>query len=196
MNKFSQILISLSLISLANMAFAFQTGSFLGLQLGEVNTHYDASDLGATSADVRNYSFTGRAIIGHQILPNFGIEVGVLAMRKIRVKNINATSSDARLKQYAVDIMARVNWTFAKNLDAIARAGASYLYAIPDDSLRNLSINDFSRRRVAHYRPTFGTGIAFHTSDAFALEASWQHILKHRALADVDFIALGFNLYA
>lgn len=196
MNKIYQLLISILLISFANVAMAFQLGSFIGLQLGEANTHYRANDIGTMSADIRNFSFTGRAIMGHQILPNLALELGALAMPKVRVKNINETQTNARVKQYAVDIMARVNWTFAKNLDAIGRAGVSYLYAVPDNSLRNLSFNDFANRRVAHYRPTFGAGVAFHTTNAFTLEASWQHILKHRALADVDFIAMGFNLYS
>lgn len=196
MNKIYQMLILIWATLSATHAQAFQLGSFIGLQLGEVNTHYRATDLGTQSADVRNFAFTGRGILGHQLLPNLGVELGVLAMRKIRVKGINGSSNNARIKQYAVDFMARVNWTFASNLDVIGRAGVSYLYAVPDNALRDLSFNDFSKRRVAHYRPTFGVGIAYHTTSAFALEASWQHILKHRALADVDFVAIGFALYA
>lgn len=177
------------------MAHALPPGPIVGLQLGETNTHFKAGKGGLTSADIRNFSFNGRFFVGSQITSIFGYELGYLRIRKVRVLNINQTSENGLIKKHGLDALLRVNWRFAPDLDLIGRFGASYLIAAPDGTVRKFSFNDYRKKHVAHYRPLLGIALSYKGAFPVGIEASWIHLLEHRALAKLDFVAVGLTFY-
>lgn len=177
------------------IACALPPGPILGIQLGETHAHLKTSTLGHMSADIRNFAFNGRIFIGNQVTSILGYEIGYLRVRNVRVLNINQTGQSGKVKQHALDALVRVNWRFAPQLDAIGRFGASYLIAVPDSTVRQFSNNDFSKKHIGHYRPAFGVGLSYKANFPVSVEASWLHLLEHRALAKLDFIAIGATLF-
>jgi OmpA-like transmembrane domain len=195
MNKIHQHFVFFLVGMLPCLAAALPPGPILGIQLGETNTHLEAYRSGLESADIRNFAFNGRAFIGTQVTNLLGYEIGYLRIRNIRVLNINNSNENGTITQRSVDFLSRINWHFAPSLDLVGRFGASYLIAKPSHVIRNFSTNDYTKHRIAHYRPTFGLGLSYKAELPIGIEASWIHLMEHRALPKLDFIALGLTLY-
>ena len=164
---------------------------YLGGFLGETITGYTSQRVGLTQADVRNYQFGGRLFAGWQWREELAIETGVWALRALRLKSINGTTTSANVRQAVVDVVLKASYPLPHHYTASARMGVGYYRAKPDPTLRAISTNDYARERVAHFRPVMGLGLSYAVSDRWSVDAHWLHILSHRALPAVDGIFLG-----
>lgn len=183
------------LAPLALNAHAATKGFFLGADLGEKNSHFSASKMGVTSADPRNYGVAGRLLAGYQYNQYIGFEAAYMKLHNARILNINGIGTNGNISEYMVDLLIDAFWPFANGYFLQGQIGGGYLSAKPDGALQALSTNDYAGSKVAHFRPVFGLGAGYSFNDQFSIAAKWMHVLEHRALPEVNFIALNFTYH-
>lgn len=184
----TKIFLTLLLCFSSHAAFS---NPYIGLQLGETNSHYNASRAGLMSVDSRNLGFSGRAYAGYAFNSLIGIEGGYLKFKDTRLKNMNNTGIAGKIQEHSWDALLKATWPFENGYTLFGRFGAAYANASPNKALRSLSTNDYRKNNVSHVRPIFGLGIAYQINTHLSVDASWLHLLKHRAIPEGDLVAIG-----
>lgn len=137
-------------------------GFVVGVQGGYGDTHW--SDRRGWS-DVDNTGFAGRGYLGFDFTKYVGIESGVTYLPKTTFDGVS--SSDLSIRNYAIDLLAKLSVPFTPVFSVYAKAGGSYLNS-------KLEVSGFGSSTETHIGPAFGVGAAYEVVPNLAIDLSWM----------------------
>ena len=209
----------------AMAANAAAPGVYVTGQLGYANTHMGNK---TNIADINNYlegvggieitpsnpkdknlgnnGLAGRVALGYQFNQNFAVEAGYLQLSQ---KKVNGTQNDFigtppgtfKLRQNAVDLLAKAILPVADNINLYAKLGVAYLTTTvasdpeglptPTTSHLNQAVNVAKHK----FAPEAALGVSFDITPNVSIDTSWTHIqpLGSNKPGNIDFVAVGLG---
>ena len=169
---------------------------YLGVQLGNSETHYNKSGFDDTTnskdainGTVNTSGFGSRALVGLQFNPNWAAEVGYTYFGNTNGHDLNysdgTNNKSGTIKQEAYDISGKGIWPLAKEINVYGKLGIAYLRS------KVTTNNNFSKNRNK-IKPLLGAGIGFNITQHFTIDASYIRIFKSGRIQDADLISIGF----
>ncbi len=139
-------------------------GFVVGAQGGYADTHWDdfSGNPGERSL-VKDTGFTARGFLGFDFNKYLGLEAGYTYLPKVTVTG----DDSSEIKNYAVDLLAKLSVPVTNVFSVYAKAGGSYL-----DS--KLEIEGTDSRTNSHIGPAFGVGAAYEVVPNLAIDLSWM----------------------
>lgn len=182
---YKKIALACALISCSSVAFAGETGWYLGLQAGYADTDYSTSDSANYFKNTLNVSGTskqsndnsgavGRVYLGYQFMDYLAAEVGYSYYEKYDYNNlygVNNASGD--LQQQTGDLVLKPILPLSQKFDLYAIAGAAYVHtqASVDSTAKNAGITDKTQTAV---RPEYGLGAEMYFKQYWSVDLSWR----------------------
>lgn len=146
-------------------------GFVLGAQAGYADTHWDnlnesLNAFGQTfTTELDSKGFAGRLFAGYDFNHYFGAELGYIYLPKVDVKINGDKVGD--IKNYAVDLLGKLNAPIANGFSVYAKAGVAYLKSSANDNA------DDNLDSTSHVGPAFGVGLAYQITPQFSADLSW-----------------------
>ena len=148
------------------------SGFVVGVQGGYGDTHW--SDL-RNGSDVKDTGFAARGFIGFDLNQYFGIESGYTYLPKTTLKGV--PSSELEIKNYAIDLLAKLSIPVTPVFSLYAKAGGSYLNS-------KLEVSGLGSSTETHIGPAFGVGAAYEVVPNLAIDLSWMRFSGGNAFKD------------
>jgi opacity protein-like surface antigen len=191
-------LASFSIISVANAQNYFcprppictTGGIVIGVQGGYANTHWDnvenignnpiSDDLfeDVDSSTSKDDGFAGRVYLGFDITPFFGIESGYAFLPNANITTFFEDGTDVagNIKNYAIDVLAKLMIPVVNGFSVYAKAGAGYFHSdFQNFSSTNPDIEvDNSNDSASHIGPAYGVGAAYEVIPNLVVDLSWM----------------------
>jgi opacity protein-like surface antigen len=146
-------------------------GFVIGLEGGYADTHWD--NLAVTHLSISDSGFAGRAFLGYDFNQYFGVESGFIFLpdAKFSVDNIDA---DAKIRNYAIDLLAKVSVPVTSGFKLYAKAGAGYF-----NSKLSSSLPGEEGQTNSHVGPAFGVGAGYEVVPNLTINLSWMRYSGH-----------------
>lgn len=142
-------------------------GFVVGIQGGYADQHWDNLFSPAVApANVKDTGFSARGFVGYDINKMFGVETGYTYFPKTTISGVQ----NFDIKNYAVDLLAKLSVPVTNVFSVYAKAGGSYLDAKADSTVAGVS-NSSSH---SHIGPAFGVGAAYEVVPNLAVDLSWM----------------------
>jgi OOP family OmpA-OmpF porin len=170
--------VSATSVAATAMSGKNDSGFVVGVQGGYGDTHW--SDLAQNSADRNDTSdtgFAGRGFVGFDFNKYFAIESGFTYLPKTTFDGV--ASSDESIKNYAVDLLAKLSIPVSPVFSLYAKAGGSYLNS-------KLEMSGFGSSTETHIGPAFGVGAAYEVVPNLAIDLSWMRFSGGNKFKDID----------
>lgn len=163
-------------------------GFVIGLQGGYADTHwdnvlnvfnntdiFDTFGFQATSVDIDDQGFAARGFLGYDFNRYFGLEAGYtyLPKAKVNVGFLNGASASNSVKNYTVDLLAKLMIPVVDGFGLYAKAGAAYFKS----SWSNPVVDDTGTTvvdDVSHVGPAFGVGATYEIVPNLNADLSWM----------------------
>jgi len=200
------LLVLVSTFMISTTAFAVITPSwYLGLQLGQTDTNYSASDFDGlasatppfASVSVDSDGFGGRAYAGYQHNENFAFEVGYTYFAKTDVDGIpifgeneqegqQIGSTDGDVRQYALDASVKAMFPLTYGLAVYGRLGVAFVN--PDESGSLPDVDD-------EFNFVYGAGISYDLLPNVVIDFSYTRINGSGDVQDTELTAVGLQYH-
>ncbi len=169
-------------------------GFVIGAQGGYADTHWDntlnffnlINTIGAdgddVSSDVKDSGFAARLYLGYNVNHNFGIEAGYVFLPNAKVTLTDNTSGDSqtiKIKNYAIDLVAKLMVPVSDGFGLYAKAGGAYFHSTYDPNsgtFTNLDgVTQSSYDTASHFGPAYGVGAFYEFNQNIGIDLSWMH---------------------
>ncbi|MCK4869775.1 MAG: outer membrane beta-barrel protein [Gammaproteobacteria bacterium] len=197
------IALGLAPMAFANGAYApatFTPGIYVGVQGGWGTTGWDA--LKSSSVSVKNYNgLAGRIFAGYDFHKNFAVEGGFtywFNRAKVSVAGLRATSTDYRVRNWALDLVGKIKAEVYQNVELYAKAGVDYVHTKWDTAYPGLN------KSYGNVNLVYGVGATYYFTPQISADLSWTRFNGRQKTAHskyqpyLDMVALGvaykFNL--
>jgi len=157
----------LAIANTGSFASAFSVnenaGFVIGAQGGYANEHWD--NLAPSSSSVNDTGFAARGYIGYDVNQFFGFESGYTYLPKTTVDG-----QSGNVKNYAIDLLAKLSIPVSSVLNIYAKAGEGYL----NSRFSGGGAGYANDQTNTHIGPVFGVGAAYEIIPNLAIDVSWM----------------------
>lgn len=171
-------------------------GFVIGAQGGYADTHWDnvlnsfnlvdTIDIDGVAdtvtSDVKDSGFAARLYLGYDVNRFFGIEAGYVFLPNAKVTLTDTSSglsTTPKIKNYAIDILAKLVVPVAEGFGIYAKAGGAYFHSKYDPNsgtftnLDGVTQSNFSN--TSHFGPAYGVGAFYEFNQNVGIDLAWMH---------------------
>lgn len=178
--------------ALAN-AEANASGIYLGAQAGVADTHFTKSSLGITSGSIHDTGLAGGVFTGYQFNQNWAAELGFTQFSNTKINNIDGTGVDGKVRENAVDLVAKGILPLQDNFSLIGKLGAAFVTAMPSASGYGVTANGGTTHKVY---PTGTIGVSYNITPNVPVDLTYtriQRVGNSNSIESIDYAALGVS---
>ena len=159
-------------------------GFIVGLQGGYANTNWDNLEPAA-----KDTGFAARVFAGYDMNQFLGLETGYTFLP--RTTGTAPLLGNYSVRNYAVDLLAKLSVPVSNVFNIYAKAGAAYFNS-------RVSIDSVGTQNQSHIGPAFGVGAAYEVIPNLAIDLSWMRFsgdnaLTHNYQPNPDMVLLGVS---
>ena len=172
-------------------------GIYLGVQLGNSQTHYGLSgfdtDTGGTeNGTVTSSGFGESGLLGYKFNRYFATEAGYTHYGTTNASDLTYSDGNqnksGEITENSVDLAIKGIWPLAKEVDLYGKIGAAYLWT------HTKITTGYSKNRST-VKPLVAIGADYNISDNFVFDVSYNHIQSNSTIKSADLIGVGFYYY-
>jgi OOP family OmpA-OmpF porin len=203
MKKITCRVMALLLVGFSTLSYATGAGPYLGLQVGQTNTHNVTRNVqtGGTpsteSVTPSNTGFGGRIFAGYSINPYMGLEGGFTHYGPSDYKpTVSASCGNPQIRENAFDFVGKGTLPLGK-FGVFAKAGVAVVRTSMSGSLdTDTTLSGCDSSNTTNYvRPTAAVGVSYDLTPSWVADLSYSTVFKGGGVQAADFLALGLSYH-
>lgn len=188
---------SLSIMGAHAATSTFLKGSYLGVQMGNSETHYSISAFNTNTGtsengNVTTSSFGQRALVGYQFTRYLATEAGYTHYGVTNANGLNysdgALSKSGEITENSVDLGLKGILPIADELHLYGKLGIAYLWT-------HTTVTTGYSKNNSTVSPMFGVGAGYNVNKNFVCDVFYNRIQSDGDIKSADLIGVGFYYY-